>query len=643
MNKAVFRLLTAALALLAVPAFAQNPGLAPGGTVYGNRTATQAPPAYTAVPVLGIPGSVLGRLGLAGSTSGTVTITPQAAAGTPTLTLPNASGTFAVSASSPLVLSATTGDLTCPTCLANSPAALTKTDDTNVTLTLGGSPSTALLNAASIAAGWTGQLSLARGGTAANLTASNGGLVYSTASALAILSGTATANQIPLSGSSTAPAWSTATYPGTAAAGTVLAAGSANVIAGTATPTLGANGGTGGQITLNGSTSGSAVVKVAAAAGTTTFQLPVGNGTNGFALTTNGSGVTSWTSVPGSGTVTSITCGTGLSGGTITTAGTCASYLDPGSITNCTLTGTVSANALTIALKTQSGADPSASVPCFISFRNATNATGDYTVVSVTAATSFATGTSGSTFGSSSGAHPFRLWIVGINNGGTVVLGVTELSNAFAGTPPLPLNEGAIQSTTACNACTNAATLGTIYSTAAQTSKAIRILGYMEWGGGLTTAGTWASGPTIITMMTPGIKRPGDVVQYRYATSSTSKPFNNATQVQTDLTASITPTSASNMVKVTAVGALEGATQNVNFYSQISRGSSPTLIGASGNVYQNQGIGAFQYGQMMFVFDGPEAVVSTSYFVYIVCDGTCTGNWNNNTKQTTMVLEEIQG
>jgi len=44
--------------------------------------------------------------------------------------------------------------------------------------------------------GWTGQLGLTRGGTAASLTASNGGIVYSTGSALAILSGTATAGQI---------------------------------------------------------------------------------------------------------------------------------------------------------------------------------------------------------------------------------------------------------------------------------------------------------------------------------------------------------------------------------------------------------------------------------------------------------------
>lgn len=44
-------------------------------------------------------------------------------------------------------------------------AALTKTDDTNVTLSLGGTPSTALLRAASLTLGWSGTLSAARGGT----------------------------------------------------------------------------------------------------------------------------------------------------------------------------------------------------------------------------------------------------------------------------------------------------------------------------------------------------------------------------------------------------------------------------------------------------------------------------------------------
>ena len=43
--------------------------------------------------------------------------------------------------------------------------ALTKTDDTNVTLTLGGTPGNSVLNAVSLTMGWTGQLSAGRGGT----------------------------------------------------------------------------------------------------------------------------------------------------------------------------------------------------------------------------------------------------------------------------------------------------------------------------------------------------------------------------------------------------------------------------------------------------------------------------------------------
>ncbi len=56
----------------------------------------------------------------AGLSSGTVTIVPQSAASTPTLTLPTGTGTFAVTASLPIVLSTTTGNLTCPTCVTSS-------------------------------------------------------------------------------------------------------------------------------------------------------------------------------------------------------------------------------------------------------------------------------------------------------------------------------------------------------------------------------------------------------------------------------------------------------------------------------------------------------------------------------------------
>jgi hypothetical protein len=52
-------------------------------------------------------------------------------------------------------------------------------------------------------------LALASGGTGAVLAASNGGIVYSTASAFGVLAGTATAGLALLSGSSTVPSWST--------------------------------------------------------------------------------------------------------------------------------------------------------------------------------------------------------------------------------------------------------------------------------------------------------------------------------------------------------------------------------------------------------------------------------------------------
>ena len=68
-------------------------------------------------------------------------------------------------------------------------AALTRTNDTNVTLTLGGSPSTALLNAASLTLGWSGTLAVGRGGTGASTL--TGVLVGNGTSAFTAVVGTA--------------------------------------------------------------------------------------------------------------------------------------------------------------------------------------------------------------------------------------------------------------------------------------------------------------------------------------------------------------------------------------------------------------------------------------------------------------------
>jgi hypothetical protein len=68
-----------------------------------------------------------------------------------TYVLPDASGTVALTSNIPSI----------------TPSALTKTDDTNVTLTLGGSPSTALLQGVSLTLGWTGTLADSRIASAA--------------------------------------------------------------------------------------------------------------------------------------------------------------------------------------------------------------------------------------------------------------------------------------------------------------------------------------------------------------------------------------------------------------------------------------------------------------------------------------------
>jgi len=74
------------------------------------------------------------------------------------------------------------------------PAALTKTDDANVTLTLGGTPTTSLLQATSLTLGWTGTLSTSRGGTGtSSATTINGtSITYGTTNTITAAAGTLT-------------------------------------------------------------------------------------------------------------------------------------------------------------------------------------------------------------------------------------------------------------------------------------------------------------------------------------------------------------------------------------------------------------------------------------------------------------------
>jgi hypothetical protein len=89
----------------------------------------------------------------------------------------------------------------------SAPAALTETDDTNVTMTLGGSPSTALLSAVSMTLGWTGTLAATRGGTGFGSYAVGDILYADTTTSLAKLADVATGNALISGGVGVAPSW----------------------------------------------------------------------------------------------------------------------------------------------------------------------------------------------------------------------------------------------------------------------------------------------------------------------------------------------------------------------------------------------------------------------------------------------------
>jgi len=101
--------------------------------------------------------------------------------------------------------------------------------DSNRTLTLNGN-----LTVGGNVSFTNGVLQMSNGGTSANLTASNGGIVYSTDTSLSVLAGTNTANKVLMSGASAAPSWSTPTYPNTATAGKILIGNGTDIVLTTA-------------------------------------------------------------------------------------------------------------------------------------------------------------------------------------------------------------------------------------------------------------------------------------------------------------------------------------------------------------------------------------------------------------------------
>jgi hypothetical protein len=269
---------------------------------------------------------------------------------------------------------------------------------------------------------------------------------------------------------------------------------------------------------------------------------------------------------------------------------------------NLSIGASVGSNQLTVSILGTNGSAPSATNPVTIPFRDSTIANGELVAETVTAATTLVIA-SGDTMGAPSGV-PFRLWVVAFNNASTVALGLINCSTPT--TPIFPLNEDAPQTSVA----SGYSTAGVYYTTSVVSAKSIRILGYMEWGSGLTTAGTWATGPTKIQLFGPGQRKPGEPVQGPIIGSGTTQGTTGTVSVfspfSNPITASITPTASMNFIRVRVDGVTESNGSGSVY--QIARGS--TLIGTI------QAADGALISISVPALDAPGVVTSVTYQLY---------------------------
>jgi hypothetical protein len=178
---------------------------------------------------------------------------------------------------------------------------------------------------------------------------------------------------------------------------------------------------------------------------------------------------------------------TTIANDSITAAKLADSALGPVMI-NGYITASVASSALTIAVKTNAGTDPSSTDPVLVLFRNSTVSNGSWSVVSITAATSVVV-SNGSSLGSTASVAA-KLNVLLLNNAGTAELAVC---NAYGYND---LDEGNVISTTAEGGAGAADSASVIYSTTARSNVAFRYVGYLDVTPGASFA--WSAAPTVI-------------------------------------------------------------------------------------------------------------------------------------------------
>lgn len=306
---------------------------------------------------------------------------------------------------------------------------------------------------------------------------------------------------------------------------------------------------------------------------------------------------------------------------------------DYAGMSNGTLVASAAAGALTVAVKTFAGADPSAADPVYFYFRDNTLTAGDFTRIAVTAALSVVLGST-QTLGALN-ATGVRVWIGAFNNAGTVQLAAINCSDAAGVFCP---QENVKYATTVPGSLSKA----WCSTVAIGTTAPWRFIGFCEWNS-LTTAGTWVA-PDIVQLFGPGIKKPGDTVQKRYFTTTTNTTTTLAAPgAATSLTNTITPASAANLVEVL----LSGSGANVSGFAlggQLGRNSNSNLFGGTLDLFAATTTISGTVG--CSGLDKPNSTSSITYTLYIWASAA--GNsvqWlpSGASQQGSLTLTEIMG
>ena len=294
-------------------------------------------------------------------------------------------------------------------------------------------------------------------------------------------------------------------------------------------------------------------------------------------------------------------------------------------LTNYGITASVGSNILTVSVVNNLGATPDSTDPVWLDFRDPTIATGTKTWVSVTGSLSMTTNATGATLGSAN-SIPFRLWVVAFNDAGTVRLALWQ-SITGGGTPTAlaALDDTSVASATGISG--SATSAGTFYCAngTSVTSKAYKILGYLDYNSGLSTAGSYASVPTKIQIFGPDVKLPGDWIQGKTITTNSNTSTTSTTYITSALTLTFTITSEVNLVRAhsTMSCAMGGAAEFG--FTRLQRGT--VAFGGETAVGPTAVTGYFNGAHGW----APRSTNSTTYAVFVKTNAGATVNFNNST------------